>query len=113
LLYVNTYPQNRRRYVPNELFSVAVGFLNTGSEPWTSNFCTVPTDNGDGTYQLEPVCIGDIQGSKPVLPGEKIEFDFGAFGNETLGQHSWSYRLVSPKGKLVSGGVGGFSYVSE
>ena len=115
LLYVSTYPQNRRTYVPNETFSIAIGFKNNGSEPWTAGYCAVAVNNGmvDPTYSMEPVCVGDVQGSKPVLPGEKIEFDFGAFGSETLGQHSWGYIFVTPQGKLVPGGTAGFWYVSE
>ena len=114
LLYVSTYPQNSRSFVPNEKFSIAIGWLNTGTEPWPTNVCAAAVNNGmvDLSYQLEPVCVGQIQ-NKPVMPGEKIEFDFGAFGSEQLGPHSWGYVLVTAKGKLIPGGTAGFYYVSH
>jgi hypothetical protein len=113
LLNVSTFPNNTRRFVPNQKFSIDIGWRNTGTEPWTSNFCAVAIDNGmvDLSYSLEPVCVGDIQ-NKPVLPGEQIHFSFGAFGSEQLGSHSWGYILTTPKGYLVPGGTAGFYYVS-
>ena len=48
LLNVSTFPSNSRRYVPNQKFSIDVGWRNNGSEPWTSNFCAVAVDKRHG-----------------------------------------------------------------
>jgi hypothetical protein len=91
-----------KKVLPNVNFGVDVTFKNTGTETWTANYCVavIYVDRGDVTYQTKSVCIGDMRRSQ-VLPGEKMGFDFGGFGSETLGIHTWSYMLVDPKGKPV------------
>jgi hypothetical protein len=114
MMSVSTSPGNRRSYVPNEKFSIDVTFLNTGTVPWTPDYCVavVYTDKGDVTYQTKSTCVGDMN-RKVVLPGEKIGFVFSAFGSEMVGPHNWGYVLMTPKGKLVPGGVAGFYYESH
>ena len=34
LLYVVTYPEDKRSYVSNERFGIAIGFQNTGTVTW-------------------------------------------------------------------------------
>lgn len=101
------------RIEPNRNFSIDVGFLNVGTEPWTNGFCIVAIDNGmvDLSYELTPRCVGD-QGTKTVMPGEQLHLTFGAFGSEFLGPHYWSYILVAPDGKQVPGGIANYYYTS-
>ena len=113
-LSATTSPGNTHSYVPNEKFTIDVVYKNTGTAPWTPNYCVavVYVDRGDVTYQTTSVCVGDMKRAQ-VLPGEKIGFVFSAFGSETLGLHSWGYVLVDPKGKQVPGGVASFYYYSH
>ena len=114
LLSVTTFPVNKRWFVPNEKYSIDVAFQNTGAEVWTANYCVavVYSTKGDVTYQTTSVCIGDMKKTQ-VAPGEKVSFVFSAFGSEMMGNHSWGYALVTPKGKLVPGGTAGFYYISR
>lgn len=107
-LYGATYPENKRVYVPNEEFGLALGFQNTGSVTWEQGYTLKIVDfEGEITVQQEAVM------GKAVAPGEKYEFNLWAFGSETLGQHVWYFQMYTAAGGPVPGGMGVFRYESE
>lgn len=107
-LYGATYPENKRVYVPNEEFGLALGFQNTGSVTWEQGYTLKIVDfEGEITVQQEAVM------GSAVAPGEKYEFNLWAFGSETLGQHIWYFQLFTSSGGAVPGGMGIFTYESE
>lgn len=100
--------RNRREFVPNELFSVAINFKNIGNIEWTPGYAlSLSYAKGEftGTRYLE---LGRF-----VKPGESCEFDIAGFGSEELGPHVWVYQLYSDRGMPVKGGVAVFYYTSK
>ncbi len=107
-VYVVTFPENKRIYVPNEEYGVALGFENTGTIVWNSGYYVKLVDyKGEVTIQTQ------LAVDKSAKPGERIEFDLWAFGSETLGQHTFVYQLYTETGIAVPGGVGVYTYTSE
>lgn len=107
-LYSTTYPGNRREYIPNEGFGLALGFQNIGSIAWEPGFYVkIVSFEGEITVQQEAAT------SQSVAPGQKIEFDLWAFGSETLGRHVWYFQLYTASGIPVPGGYISFSYESK
>jgi hypothetical protein len=107
-LYASTFPENKREYIPNERFSVAIGFKNTGSVTWEAG-TKVKLVSFTGEVTVNP----EVETSKAVGPGDKVEFDLWAFGSETLGQHTWNFQLYNAQGVAISGGYISFSYTSK
>ncbi len=107
LLYVVSYPENKREYVGNESFNIALGFRNTGTVTWEAG-TTVKlfSYTGEPTVQLEASI------SKSVPPGEKAEFNFWAFGSEWYGDHTFVFQLYSSQGFTIPGGYATFTYTS-
>lgn len=107
-LYAATYPENKREYVPNEEFGLALGFKNTGTMTWQpGSKLKIVNFEGEITVQQE------IELGSAIAPGEKVEFNLWAFGSETLGKHVWVFQLYTPQGGAVPGGVGVFSYTAK
>ncbi len=107
-LYTTTFPENKREYVPNEKFSLAIGFQNTGSVSWGGGYYVKMVGfEGEATVQQE------VSTDKNVAPGGKIEFDLWAYGSETLGKHVWYFQLFTGSGVPVTGGYASFSYTSK
>jgi hypothetical protein len=107
-LYANTFPALRTEFVPNETFSVGIGFKNTGTEPWLPGTAMVLV-NFKGEITCEKMVVLD----HTVNPGEKADFSIWGFGSELLGRHVWVYQLYAPKGLAIPGGVGVFTYISK
>ncbi|HET8707546.1 MAG TPA: hypothetical protein VFM46_14670, partial [Pseudomonadales bacterium] len=107
-LYTTTTPENKREYIPNEKFTLALGFKNTGTVAWAAG-SKVKLVSYKGEVTVNP----EVTTDKAVAPGDKVEFDLWAFGSETLGQHTWYFQLYSSQGVPVPGGAIAFSYTSH
>ncbi len=107
-LYATTYPENKREYVPNEKFGLALGFINNGSITWEPGY-RLKLVNFEGEVTVAP----EAELGQAIAPGQKAEFNLWAFGSETLGQHTWYFQLYSSQGVPVPGGFAYFSYVSK
>jgi hypothetical protein len=106
--YATTYPENKREYIPNEEFGLALGFENTGTITWLPGYrLKIVNYVGEVTVQQE------VELGQAIEPGKKVEFNLWAFGSETLGQHVWYFQLYTPEGVPVPGGVGVYSYTSQ
>ncbi len=107
-LYAATFPENKRDYIPNEIFGLEFGFQNTGTITWVPGYqLKVVSYTGDGEVQPS------IDLGKAVEPGNKAIFDLWAFGSETLGDHKWVFQLYTDSGIPVNGGVAYFTYKSH
>ncbi len=107
LLYVASYPENKREYVGNERFGIALGFQNTGTVAWQAGTnVKLVSNTGEVTVQLE------VSIDKSVPPGEKVEFDLWAFGSEWYGDHTFIFQLYNEQGLAVPGGYASFTYTS-
>lgn len=107
LLYVVSYPENKREYVGNERFGIALGFRNTGSVTWEPGTnVKLVSYTGEVTVQLE------VSINTSVPPGEKVEFDFWAFGSEWYGDHTFVFQLYNDQGLAMPGGYATFTYTS-
>lgn len=107
LIYVVSYPENKREYVGNERFGIALGFRNTGTLTWEPGTnVKLISYTGEVTVQLE-TSIG-----QSVPPGEKVEFDFWAFGSEWYGDHTFIFQLYNNQGLAIPGGYATFTYTS-
>ena len=106
-LYAVTFPGNRSVFVPNEEINIAWGLKNVGSITWTQGYRLVYVGGEAFTSRYE-ILLGRV-----VAPGEKAEFDFGAFGSEQLGAHTTYWQLVNEAGGAVPGGYVSFTYTSE
>lgn len=105
--YQTTMPENKRKYLPNEKFTLAIGFKNTGTIAWDSGYTLKIVGHvGEVTVQQEATL------GRSVKPGEKGEFDLWAFGSETIVQHTWYFQMYTSSGIPVSGGYTGFTYQS-
>lgn len=107
-LYAATYPENKREYIPNEKFGLALGFLNNGTIAWEAGYRLKLIN-----YQGEVTVQQEVELGQSIAPGKKVEFNLWAFGSETLGQHTWHFQLYSSQGVPVPGGYAYFSYVSK
>ena len=107
-LYTTTTPENKREYIPNEKFTLALGFKNTGTVTWAAG-SKVKLVSYKGEVTVNP----EVTTDKAVAPGDKVEFDLWAFGSETLGQHTWYFQLYSAQGLPIPGGAIAFSYTSH
>lgn len=107
-LYTTTTPENKREYIPNERFSLALGFKNTGTVTWAPG-----TKVKLVSYKGEVTVNPEVTTDQPVAPGDKIEFDLWAFGSETLGQHTWYFQIYTAQGVPIPGGSIAFSYTSH
>ena len=106
-LYTTTYPGNKRKYLPNEGFGLALGFQNVGSVTWEPGYYVkIVGFQGEVTVQQE------LATNQTVKPGGKIEFDLWAFGSETITTHVWYFQLFTPQGNPVPGGYISFTYDS-
>lgn len=106
-LYAVDYPKYTQKYVPNEEFSLAVGYLNNGSIAWEpGSRLKVIKCSADCEVQLE------AELDHRVGPGEKYEFNLWAFGSETLGKHTWTFQLFAASGGAVPGSIISFYYES-
>ena len=104
-LYAATYPENKREYVPNYKFGLAMGFKNTGTITWEPGYrFKLVSHKGEITVQPE------VELGQSIAPGQKVEFNLWAFGPEMLGDHVWVFQLYTSQGVPVPGGVGVFSY---
>jgi hypothetical protein len=106
-LYTSTYPENRREYFANELFNVAWGFKNIGTTTWNTGYALIYT-GGDKLTNVDRIPLDRV-----VAPGEKAEFNLGAFGSEDIRTHTTYWALISDKGVLVPGGAVYFSYTGK
>lgn len=107
LVYVVTFPENKRIYVPNEKYGLALGFENTGSVTWApGSYVKLERYQGEVTIQLQ------LAVDKAVKPGERVEFDLWVFGSETLGYHEFVFQLYTNDGLAIPGGVAVYSYTS-
>ena len=107
LQYVVSYPENKREYVGNESFNIAIGYLNSGTITWEAG-STVKLVSyiGEPTVQLEATI------DRVVRPGEKIEFNFWAFGSEWYQDHTFIFQLYTAQGLAIPGGYATFTYTS-
>jgi hypothetical protein len=107
LMYVVAYPENKRSYVGNERFGIAIGFQNTGTITWEpGSYVKLVSNNGEITVQLEAFV------NKAVAPGEKAEYDHWAYGSEWYGDHTFVFQLYNSQGLPISGGYASFTYTS-
>lgn len=106
LTSIGTFPVNRTEFTPNENFSIAVTFLNTGTVPWYpgAKLVLVGHEGEHITVQQEAVL------SHQVNPGEKIEFDLWAYGSEDMSYQRMYFQLYSDYGSAVKGGYAVFGY---
>ena len=108
LRYVTTFPEDKRVYIPNEEYGLALGFENTGTVTWEAGtYVKLISFKGEVTVQTE------LSIDKAVKPGERVEFALWAFGSETLGDHTFVFQMYTPSGLAVSGGYATYSYVAE
>ncbi len=106
-LYAATFPENKREYMPNEKFGLALGFQNMGTVTWEAgSYVKLVNFTGEITVQTE------LKMDKNVGSGEKIEFGLWAFGSEMLGSHTWVFQVYTPAGGAIPGAAGAFSYKS-
>ena len=107
VVYVVSYPENKREYVGNESFGIALGFLNTGTTTWEAGSkVKLVSYNGEPTVQLETTV------DKAVAPGERVEFNLWAFGSEWYGDHTFVFQLFTAQGLAIPGGYATFTYTS-
>lgn len=107
LVYVTAYPENKREYVGNERFGIALGFQNTGTVTWQAGTnVKLVSYTGEVTVQLETTI------DHAVIPGEKVEFDLWAFGSEWYGDHTFGFQLYNDQGLAIPGGYATFTYTS-
>lgn len=107
LQYVAAYPEDKREYVGNERFGIAIGFLNSGTITWESgSVVRLVSYSGEPTVQLEAVI------PRAVPPGDKVEFNFWAFGSEWYGDHTFIFQLYNSQGLSIPGGYATFTYTS-
>lgn len=106
-LYAVTYPENRTVFVPNEAINIAWGLKNVGTVTWSPDYVLRYVGGEAFTARYE------IPLGKVVAPGEKAEFNFGAFGSEELGKHTTYWQLYNPYGAPVPGGYVSFTYISQ
>jgi hypothetical protein len=106
-LYAATYPENKRDYVPNEKYGLALGFLNNGTITWEAGY-RLKIANYKGEITVQP----EVELGQAIAPGQKVEFNLWAFGSEMLGEHTWYFQLYTSQGVPVPGGVGVFTYTS-
>jgi len=107
VLYVVSYPENKREYVGNESFGIALGFRNTGTITWEAGSkVKLISYVGEPTVQLETTI------DKAVAPGEKVEFNLWAFGSEWYGDHTFVFQLFTAQGFAIPGGYATFTYTS-
>ncbi len=107
LAYVTAYPEDKRIYIPNERYSIAIGFKNTGTLTWEAG-STIKLISFKGEVTVATTLTVD----KAVRPGEKMEYDLWAFGSETLGDHTFNFQLYTSDGLAIPGGFASFSYTS-
>ncbi len=108
LRYVTTFPEDKRVYIPNEEYGLALGFENTGTVTWEAGtYVKLISFKGEVTVQTE------LSIDHAVKPGERVEFALWAFGSETLGDHTFVFQMYTPSGLAVSGGYATYSYVAE
>ncbi|OJX43958.1 MAG: hypothetical protein BGO78_03065 [Chloroflexi bacterium 44-23] len=107
LLYVTTWPENKRIYVPNEIYGLAIGFENNGTLTWDAgSTIKLASFKGEATVQLE------LTVDKAVKPGEKIEYGLWTFGSETLGEHTFNFQVYTSQGIPIPGGWASYTYTS-
>ena len=107
LQYVAAYPEDKREYVGNERFGIAIGFFNSGTITWESgSVVRLVSYSGEPTVQLEAVI------PRAVPPGDKVEFNFWAFGSEWYGDHTFIFQLYNSQGLSIPGGYATFTYTS-
>lgn len=106
-LYANSFPSVKTEFIPNESFSVGIGFKNTGTEPWLPGTALVLVN-----FKGEVTCDKMLVIDHTINPGEKVDFSIWGYGSELLGRHVWVYQLYSPKGLAIPGGVAVFTYTS-
>lgn len=105
--YAVDYPGNKREYLPNEWFSLAMGFENNGTVDWEPG-CMLKITGFEGEVTVQQ----DARLERGVAPGEKAEFNLWAFGSETITTHTWYFQIVTPSGVAIPGGYGSFTYKS-
>lgn len=107
LLYVTTWPENKRNYVPNEIYGLAIGFENNGTITWEAgSTIKLVSFKGEATVQLE------LSVDKAVKPGEKIEYGLWTFGSETLGEHTFNFQVYTNQGLAIPGGWASYTYTA-
>lgn len=107
LLYVVAYPEDKRSYVGNERFGIAIGFQNTGTVTWEQgSYVKLISNTGEVTVQLEAFV------NKAVASGEKAEYNHWAYGSEWYGDHTFVFQLYNSQGLPISGGYATFTYTS-
>jgi hypothetical protein len=107
VIYVVAYPEDKREYVGNERFSIALGFRNTGTQTWEAGTnVKLVSFTGEVTVQVETSV------NKTVAPGEKVEFNLWAFGSEMYGDHTFAFQLFTSTGLAIPGGYATFTYTS-
>lgn len=106
-LYAVTYPENRTVFVPNEAINIAWGLKNVGTVTWSPDYVLKYVGGEAFTARYE-ILLGKV-----VAPGDKAEFNFGAFGSEELGKHTTYWQLYNPYGAPVPGGYVSFTYTSQ
>ena len=108
LRYVTTFPEDKRIYIPNEEYGLALGFENTGTIIWEAgSYVKLMSYKGEVTVQTQ------LSIDKAVAPGERVEFALWAFGSETLGDHSFVYQLFTSQGLAIPGGYATYAYKAE
>jgi len=108
LRYVTTFPEDKRIYIPNEEYGLALGFENTGTIIWEAgSYVKLMSFKGEVTVQTQ------LSIDKAVAPGERVEFALWAFGSETLGDHSFVYQLFTSQGLAIPGGYATYAYKAE
>jgi hypothetical protein len=106
-LYASTYPESKREYQSNEIFNIAFGFQNIGEVTWDPSYALIFV-GGDQFTGTTVIPLG-----RNVAPGEKCEFNMGAFGSEDLRVHTAYWSLVTGAGVPVPGGGASFTYTAK
>ncbi len=106
-LSAGTFPDNKREFIPNQQFSLALRFQNNGTSAWSPGYrLKLVGFEGEVTVQTE------AELGQAIEAGKAAEFDLWAFGAEMMGKHVWYFQLYSREGFPVPGGYGAFSYTS-
>lgn len=106
LLSIGTFPERKTAFTPNERFSLAVSFENTGNVPWYPG-TTLKLTGIDGAYVTVQT---EAKTDRQVNPGERIEFALWAYGSEDMSFQRFYFQMYSDYGGVINGGSAVFGY---
>lgn len=94
--FLYNVPGDGTKFTPREEFLFAVGWKNSGTTTWNSNY---------GMVYLGGTLIAtytSIKMDKDVKPGEKYEFNMRMYAPEKPGKYITRWKLVNPQGVYMN-----------